>query len=399
MNEERKEVVFEEDEIDLYELWQRLKKRGKLIVGIFLAGVILAVVVSLVMTPVYRSEALLLPVSNQPSLAIAQLASEFLGVQGGGGDLSSKIMAILKSRTIKERVVKRLNLVDVLLEEKPENRDPVNVVVGILEGIVKVTTDRKTGAITLQVDYKDPELAARIAQAYIEELKKILEEKALTVAKANRIFLEKQLAETEKELKEKLKLLASFQKREKVIVPQEQVKGSIELYSELVSRKIALQVKLRELESVLSPSSPQVLALKEQIKAIDKQLNEIENSAGNSAIPSLGSAPEKITEYTGIFIKVKGLQAKYETLLKMYEQAKLEEQKNRIYVEVIDPPSVPDIPVKPKKKLIVAVAGVSSLFFGIFLALFLEWLEEARRRHSEENIELIKEASQSRTPS
>ena len=310
MNDERKEIVFEEDEIDLYELWQRLKKRGKLIVSVFLAGVTLAVVISLIMTPIYRSEALLLPVSNQPSLGITQLASEFLGVQSSGGDLSSKIMAILRSRTIKERVVKRLNIVDVLLEEKPENRDPVNVAVDMLEGMVRVNSDRKTGAITLQVDYKDPELAAKIAQAYIEELKKILEEKALTVAKANRIFLEKQLAETEKELKEKLKLLASFQKREKVIVPQEQVKGSIELYSELVSRKIALQVKLRELESVLSPSSPQILALKEQIKAIDKQLHEIENSTGNTAIPSLGSAPEKITEYTGIFIKVKGLQAK-----------------------------------------------------------------------------------------
>ena len=396
--EERKDLPpIEEEEIDLYELWQRLKKRGKLILGVFLAGTVLSALISFLMTPVYRSEALLLPVSNQPSVGIAQLASEFLGIQAGGGDLSSKIMAVLKSRTIKERVVKKLNLVDVLLDEKPEGRDPLKAAVDVLEKMVSVSSDRKTGAITLRVDYEDPEVAARIAGAYIEELRKILEEKALTVAKANRIFLEKQLVETEKELRDKLRVLASFQKKEKVIVPQEQVKGSIELYSELVSRKIALQVKLRELESVLSPSSPQILALKEQIKAIDRQLYEIENSAGNSAIPSLGSAPEKISRYTSIFIKVKGLQAKYETLLKLYEQARMEEQKNRIYVEVIDPPSVPDVPAKPKKKLIVAVAGVSSLFLGVFLALFLDWVESARSRYRE--MEPVREASRSQTQS
>lgn len=397
MEEKRDLPPIEEEEIDLYELWQRLKKRGRLILGVFLSGVILSAVVSFLMTPVYRSEALLLPVSNQPSIGIAQLASEFLGIQAGGGDLSSKIMAVLKSRTIKERVVRKLNLVDVLLDEKPEDRDPLNAAVDVLGKMVGVSSDRKTGAITLRVDYKDPEMAAKIAGAYIEELRKILEEKALTVAKANRIFLEKQLVETENELKDKLRLLASFQRKEKVIVPEEQVKGSIELYSELVSRKIALQVKLRELESVLSPSSPQILALKEQIKAIDRQLYEIENSAGNSAIPSLGSAPEKISRYTSIYIKVKGLQAKYETLLKLYEQARMEEQKNRIYVEVIDPPSVPDVPAKPKKKLIVAVAGVSSLFLGVFLALFLDWVESARSRYRE--MEPLREASRSQTPS
>jgi len=383
MNEERKDALNEGDEISTYELWQRLKRGWKLIGGVFLAGVLASVITSLLMTPVYRSEAVLLPVSDQPSLGMVQLASDFLGVQVPERDLSSKIMAILKSRTIKERVIKKLDLVDVLLEEKPRDRNTVSVAVGVLEDIVSMSSDRKIGTIILQVDYKDPEMAAKIAQAYIDELKEILEEKALTLAKVNRIFLEKQLAETERELEEKLRLLARFQKREKVIVPQEQVKGSIELYSELVGKKIALQVELRKLESVLSPSSPQVLALKEQIKAIDRQLYEIESAAGNSAIPSLETAPDKITKYTSIFIKVKGLQAKYEALLRIYEQARLEEQKNRIYVEVIDPPSVPDIPIKPQKKQIIALSSAVSLFLGVVFVLFSERLERERRRYQE----------------
>ncbi len=378
----REDIPVEEDEIDLYELWQRLWKRRKFIAGLSLFSVIASAVISFLMTPIYRSEATLMPVSNQPISGLAELASQFLGVPAGESDISSKIMAVLKSRTIKERVIKRLNLVDVLLEERPEDRDPLTAAVEELEDMVGVSSDRKTGAINLSVDFKDPQVAKKIAQAYIEELQAILEEKALTIAKVNRIFLEKQLQETEEELKQGLDRLATFQKREKVIVPQEQVKGVLELYAELLSQKVALQVELRKLESILSPSSPQLKALKEQLKAINTQLARIENSAGLSAIPSLETAPEKISNYTKIFIKVKGLQAKYETLLKLYEQARLDEQKERIYVEIIDPPSLPDLPVKPKKKLIVAVAGVSSLFLGMFLALFLEWLEETKRKRT-----------------
>jgi len=98
-----------------------------------------------------------------------------------------------------------------------------------------------------------------------------------------------------------------------------------------------------------------------------------------SAVPSLKATPEKMMGYTEILLKVRSLQSKYETLLKLYEQAKMEEHREFIYVEVIDPPSLPDTPVKPKIGLMVAVAAVSFLFLGVFTALFLDWLESVRR--------------------
>ena len=49
--------------------------------------------------------------------------------------------------------------------------------------------------------------------------------------------------------------------------------------------------------------------------------------------------------------------------------------------EVTVEPTIPSDPVKPKKALILGVSLISSLLLGIFLALFVDWLEEARRRH------------------
>lgn len=50
-------------------------------------------------------------------------------------------------------------------------------------------------------------------------------------------------------------------------------------------------------------------------------------------------------------------------------------------LELISESPIPKKPVKPKKKLILAVAIVSGLFSGIFLAFFVEWLENARKKY------------------
>ena len=63
-------------------------------------------------------------------------------------------------------------------------------------------------------------------------------------------------------------------------------------------------------------------------------------------------------------------------------QLKMQELKG---FELSVSPTIPKKPTKPKKALIIAVASVSGLFLGIFLAFFKEWIENARKRH-EENI-------------
>ncbi len=384
MEEREERRHLGEEEIDLYDLWLKLVRRKKLILGFFTAGVLIALAAGLVMTPVYRSSASLLPVSSGSGTALARLADVLPGFQPGTGDTSSKVLAVLESRSIRERVVKRVGYERILGGDPPRDRDPVNVAAEALENMITVSRDRDTGLVRISVEHRDPELAQTIGKVLIEELKSLLGEKTLTIAKANRLFLENQLRETEEELRMKLRELARFQREEKMIAPQEQIKGSLELYTELLSRKVSLQIELRKLESVLSPDSSRIEYLRRQIEAIDSQLSKIETAeSGLSAVPSLEATPEKMASYTEIFLKVRGLQSKYETLLKLYEQAKMEERKEFIYVEVIDPPSLPEIPEKPKVKLMVAVAGVTSLFLGVFAALFLEWLSTLRERRRE----------------
>jgi uncharacterized protein involved in exopolysaccharide biosynthesis len=173
--------------------------------------------------------------------------------------------------------------------------------------------------------------------------------------------------------------MAEFQKENKIIEPTKQLEGTMELYTNLIAQKIALEVQLKKIETALSPDNPKISILKNQIKEIEEQLRRIEQKA-DGALPSISNVPEKIVKYTDLLRKLKASEAIYETLLKMYEQAKLDEAKENLYVEVIDYPILPDKPVKPKKKLMVAVAGITSIFLGIFIAFFLEWLENIKKR-------------------
>ena len=56
--------------------------------------------------------------------------------------------------------------------------------------------------------------------------------------------------------------------------------------------------------------------------------------------------------------------------------------KHRLYLpfNLVSTPFTPSVPFKPDKKLIVAVSGISALFFGIFLVFFIEFIEKNKNR-------------------
>ena len=58
--------------------------------------------------------------------------------------------------------------------------------------------------------------------------------------------------------------------------------------------------------------------------------------------------------------------------------------KHRLYLpfSLVSEPLAPRVPFKPNKKLIVVVSGISALFFGIFLAFFIEFIEKNKNRHN-----------------
>lgn len=386
------EMEEREDEINLLDYWRVIWKRRWIIALSFLTSVITAAIVSLLMTPIYKSKATIMPIESsgsQVSAALRSLGSlPFMGgmVPGIAGASGDKLVAVLKSRTIAEDVIKTLDLIRVLFEEPQEEPPTLQDAVRSLSGMTEISDDKK-GLISVAVEYKDPEIAADIANQYTLELQRFLNENALSMAKRNRIFIENQLHKVKAELQEAEEAMKKFQTNKKIVAMDAQTEASIKALAELKAQIMAKEVELGVLNQYATPSNPDVLRAKDELRELKKQLAMLETKDSNpeaDAFPSLSEAPELGLQYIRLKRDAVTQQKVYELLTQQLEVAKIDETKEDITFQVIDKAIPPERRIKPKRRLNVMLAGVVSLFAGIFLVFFLEYLENLKKREEED---------------
>jgi len=381
---------YMEDEINLLDYWRVIRKRWKIITVIFFAAVVMAAVVSLLMTPIYQAKATLMPVESsgsQMSAALRSLGSiPFVGSMVPGGASGDKLVAVLKSRTVAEDVIKALDLITILFEEPQDEPPTLQDAVRSLSEITAITDDKK-GLISIAVEYKDPELAADIANQYTVALQRFLSENALSTAKRNRIFIEDQLRKVKEELQEAEEAMKTFQTDKKIVAMDAQTEASIKALAELKAQVTAKEVELGVLRQFATPANPDVVRMEDQLRELKKQLAMLETKGANpeaDAFPSLSEAPELGLQYIRLKRDALTQQTVFELLTQQLEVAKIDEAKEDIAFQVIDTAIPPEKRIKPKRTLIVMLAGVVSAFAGIFLVFFLEYLENMKKREEEE---------------
>jgi len=182
-----------DEEISLLGLLIVLAKHKKMIVGITFIAALIAAGISLLMPKIYTGKAQILPPQqNQSSTVNAIMLAQLGGLAGAAGtalglkDTNALYVAMLKSHNIMEKIARRFNLQAVYEEETMTDalktlKEKSNIEAG------------KDGVISVEVDDKDPQLAAAMANAYIEELNKLMQTFALTEAAQRRQFYETQL--------------------------------------------------------------------------------------------------------------------------------------------------------------------------------------------------------------
>src|SRR5450759_1807526 len=182
-----------DDEINLLDLMIVLAKHKKMIMLVTFAAALLAVGYSLLMPNIYTGTSKILPPqSSQSSSVNSIMLSQLGGLAGGAGgalglnEPNSLYIAMLKSRNIMEKIARRFDL-QMVYEAK--------TMTDMLKALENKSTiaSGKDGVITVEVDDKDPQRAAALANAYIEELNKLMQTFALTEASQRGQFFENQM--------------------------------------------------------------------------------------------------------------------------------------------------------------------------------------------------------------
>lgn len=206
----------DDDEIDLLDLWDTLVSGWQWIIGITTVAAVVAIAVALQMTPIYRSQVVMVPAddSGRPSGGAA-LAAQFggladlAGVNLGGSGSKNEALALLKSRALAEGFIKDKELLPILFEDKWDaaakkwkNDDLTKTpTLGAAyelfsKDVLQINDDKKTGVITLAVEWKDRQLAALWANEIVRRANAAMRARAVADAQASIDYLQQELAKT-----------------------------------------------------------------------------------------------------------------------------------------------------------------------------------------------------------
>lgn len=178
-------AVPDEQEISLLDALIVLAKYGKMIVLLVIVGTVSAVAYSYQLPDIYTAKARIMPpqgAGGQNAAALAQLAIGIVAPKGP----TDNYLALLKSRTIRERLVQRLGLQAVYGHQTP------NGTVNMLEDASDFRAN-KEGLLSVEVSDEDPKRAAMLANAYIAELEELVHTTAITDASMRRAFFEREM--------------------------------------------------------------------------------------------------------------------------------------------------------------------------------------------------------------
>jgi len=174
------QVPDQEDEISLLDLLLVLVRHKKLLWQIPSVLVVIALAYGFIVKPSFEAKTSILPPQQQQSSAAAMLSS-LGGLAGGmGASLGLKnpndlYIAMLQSRAVADRLIERFKL-QAYFEAKTmtDTRKKLQELTKIASG--------KDGLISITVEDHSPKLAADLANAYVEELRRLSKTLAVTEA-------------------------------------------------------------------------------------------------------------------------------------------------------------------------------------------------------------------------
>lgn len=296
------------------------------------------------------------------------------GLGGGGGGLFSDrtpgatTIGVLGSRTVQDDIVKRLNLRSVFKSRTDD------VARRALARATKFDEDKKTGIISISATDPDRYLAHNIAQAYIDELNKLVTSLSTSSARRERIFLEERLKAVKADLDASSLALSQFSSRNATFDPAKQGEATAEAASKLQGELITAQSELSALKAMYTEDNVRVREVRARIGELQGQLQKMSGEGakeGGTALkagalfPSIRQLPLLGYTYSDLYRQVTVNESIYETLTKQYEIAKVEEAKEIPLVKVLDSPSIPDKKSGPHRSYI--------LIFGFLLSTFVSF--------------------------
>jgi uncharacterized protein involved in exopolysaccharide biosynthesis len=366
-------------EVSLAELFGLLyRRKSRLLLVSILTGLVVGVVVFLL--PVsYTAEAVILtPQQAQSSLSsflgpLAGLAPAAgmsgLGLLSGLGlrNPADLYIGVLESRTVADDLIKKFGLKDVYgSADYTRARKRLARNTQIESG--------KDSLIRVRVDDHDAVRAAKLANAYVDELSRSNSRLALTEAGQRRLFYEDQLAKEKEPLAEAEIALRNTQQATGLVAPGGQAEAMLRIGAQLHAEILSGEAQLAAMKTFAADDNPRLQIVKRELSVLQTQLNELERGEykpGTLELPT-GHLPEASLKYLRAVRELKYHETLFEVLSRLYEAARLDEAKSAAPIQVLDRAVTPERKSWPPRTLLVLAAVTAAFLICAFWMLVQE---------------------------
>ena len=289
------ESAPDDDEIDLRALWQVLVKRKATVLGVMAAVFVVALVATLLMTPIFRATGVLQ--IERDTVKVVQVEGLTPVESPGDKDFYQTQYELLQSRALAQRVAGQLNLADSPVFERMNRPSPlraaVNTVLGMLPrrataqpqgedaalaaaergrvsaflNFLTIEPVRNSRLVKINYDSPDPAFSARVVNALSEAFIAANLERRFDASSYAKTYLEDRLQQMRQRLEDAESQLVQFARAEGIIAidNRESLVGSnLSDLNTALSRaqdeRARAEAKWRQTKTSAGASLPAVLA-------------------------------------------------------------------------------------------------------------------------------------------
>ena len=339
---------------------------------------------SFILPKTFTASAVLMPPGNQQDVSILNAFSDselpFGGLISKTEEEAMKLIAILKSRTVMEAIIKKYNLIEFYKAENIEEAleslaDHVSLEIEE-EGTLSIKAHVSTGWLHYDKDeLKVRELSAEIANEFVNQLDIVNKRLQTEQAVHQRKFLGERYGENLMDLIKAEEKLKQFKENHNIISIESQTRTAIESAAALKNQILINEVQKGVVSRKLKLNHPEIIGIEDEIRELTVKLHEIEygkdnseNVRGNlflvlSEIPQIDADLMRLTREVDIQSTL------FIYLTQQYEDAKIQEAKNTPTIQLLDPAVTPIKKSSPKRLLMVFIMALITFVISSIYAL------------------------------
>ena len=293
--------------------------------------------------------------SNAMMLAALAARSGGLGALGsiaggliGGHSTTEFLIDLLRSGTVSSNLIDRFDLQHVY--RKKYRMDAAKH----LAHCTKITENKKSGVITIEVIDTDRIRARDIAQGYLDELNRIVFRTNTSAAHLERVFIESRLKGVESDLEKAQLQLSEFSAKNTAVDIREQTRALVDAGARVQAQMLAEQASLQSLRQIYGDANVRVRESEARIASLRGDLAKMAGSsqarAGEDEVPGaadstelyprLRQLPRLGVSYADLYRRVRVQETLFELLTQQHEMARIEEAKDLPAITVIDAPGI-----------------------------------------------------------